>query len=947
MGIINGVPEFDLQGSFTTPIAGKIYKTYKTKPGSTYTFNIFLRSSFVDVGAVKPYFEAIDNFTGIELGSTYLTGTGLRSVTFTATSNSTNLTIGYDSRVTLGTNQFWYEAGVTENGYGFFNCQPLDTDNDGIPNSLDLDSDNDGCSDAKEASSSTTATSTTLYPIGIDSNNNGLLDNYEGTIAGTANYTSTYNSYALTNTINACIDTDSDGITDVLDLDDDNDGVLDVKEQNCTLTSMSKTGVSVTSTVNWTFQNAPTGLNALLDGSLIQQMYPTDVSLNNKTIFQFNLPAPKLLTLIELANNANQTPFIAGGTYKIQGSNDGGTTWIDIVASQVVANTAPILATTNSIKFDMPNNVYSYLAYRIYGISISGQANWAQEVYFGELVCTNIDTDNDGISNRLDLDSDADGCNDAKESGTASGTTSLAGVVTAPYGANGFSNSLETGIETGIYNGTYSYNYALLSAINTCTDTDGDGIADFIDLDDDNDGVLDVKEQNCILTSMSKTGVSVSSTVNWTFQNAPTGLNALLDGSLIQQMYPTDVSLNNKTIFQFNLPTPKLLTLIELANNANQTPFVAGGTYKIQGSNDGGLTWIDIVASQVVANTAPILATTNSIKFDMPNNVYPYLAYRIYGISINGQAQWAQEVYFGELVCTNIDTDNDGISNTLDLDSDADGCNDAKESGAATITTSTAGVVASPYGTNGFANSLETIVDNGIYTGTYTYINAISNTINACLDTDGDGVGDVLDVDDDNDGILDVIEIPSCNYVPVSNDDFGFLGINAAVTSTGTAPTTFAQGDGLAIPAANIPGYAYTWVDGARLTQDGEYAIVSNPRLAAPYWFNENKDHTTQSTGGGGAMLVINAGNPGTVAFTKSLTNLNVGQNYKLSAWVSNILGGAGNLPNLIFNIKNATGNVIATLGERLNRKRLSRLPHSRPAGQSRHQGHQSKRSRQ
>ncbi|MSY53909.1 MAG: hypothetical protein F2705_05580, partial [Actinobacteria bacterium] len=263
---------------------------------------------------------------------------------------------------------------------------------------------------------------------------------------------------------------------------------------------------------------------------------------------------------------------------------------------------------------------------------------------------------------------------------------------------------------------------------------------------------------------------------------------------------------------------------------------------------------------------------------------------------------------------TELDTDSDGIPNRLDLDSDGDGCNDAKESGTATSTTSTAGVVTAPYGTNGFANSLETTADNGIYTGTYTYINAISNTINACLDTDGDGIPDVIDLDDDNDGILDVIEIPACKYVPVSNDDFGFLGINAAVTSTGTAPVTFGLGDGTAIPAANIPGYAYTWVDGARLTQDGEYAIVSNPRLAAPYWFNENKDHTTQSTGGGGAMLVINAGNPGTLAFTKSLTNLNIGQNYKLSAWISNILGSAGNLPNLIFNIKNASGNVIATL---------------------------------
>ncbi|CAN1578581.1 Bacterial TSP3 repeat [Spirosomataceae bacterium] len=786
-----------------------------------------------------------------------------------------------------------------------------DTDNDGIPNSLDLDSDGDGCSDAIEGGAAFTAanlTSTKALSGAVSAT--GIP-----TLAGTGQAIGTSQNAGVQDANCPQPDFDGDGVPDSTDLDDDNDGVLDVKEQSCTLTSMSKTGITVTSSVNWTFQNAPTGLNALVDSTLVQQMYPTDVSLNGKTIFQFNLPSPKLLTLIELANNANQTPFIAGGTYKIQGSNDGGTTWIDIVASQVVANTAPILATTNSIKFDMPNNVNPYLAYRIYGISISGQANWAQEAYFGELVCTEFDTDNDGISNRLDLDSDGDGCNDAKESGTATSTTSTAGVVASPYGANGFANSLETTTDNGIYTGTYTYINAMSNTINACLDTDSDGIVDIIDLDDDNDGVLDVKEQSCTLTSMSKTGITVTSSVNWTFQNAPTGLNALVDGTLVQQIYPTDVSLNGKTIFQFNLPSPKLLTLIELANNANQTPFIAGGTYKIQGSNDGGTTWIDIVASQVVANTAPILATTNSIKFDMPNNVYPYLAYRIYGISISGQANWAQEAYFGELVCTEFDTDNDGISNRLDLDSDGDGCNDAKESGTATSTTSTAGVVASPYGTNGFANSLETTTDNGIYTGTYTYINAMSNTINACLDTDGDGIVDIIDLDDDNDGILDVIEMPSCNYVQVSNDDFGFLGINAAVTSTGTAPVTFGQGDGLGIPAVNIPGYTYTWDDGDRYTNDGAYAIVSNPRLSATFWFNENKDHTTELTGGGGGMLLINGSNPGTPAFTKSPTNLNIGQNYKLSTWVANILPSynAGKLPNLTFNIKNANGAVIAT----------------------------------
>ena len=114
----------------------------------------------------------------------------------------------------------------------------LDLDGDGIPNHLDLDADGDGCADAIEAGSSTTATSTTVYQTtGTDTNRNGLFDTYEGGTAGTINYTSTYANFAMVNSINACTDTDGDGVRDVLDLDDDNDGVLDSVE--CPLTQLN------------------------------------------------------------------------------------------------------------------------------------------------------------------------------------------------------------------------------------------------------------------------------------------------------------------------------------------------------------------------------------------------------------------------------------------------------------------------------------------------------------------------------------------------------------------------------------------------------------------------------------------------------------------------------------------------------------------------------------
>jgi len=98
-----------------------------------------------------------------------------------------------------------------------------DVDGDNIPNSLDLDSDGDGCLDTIEAGTSNDGTTT-------DANNNGLLDQYEDGTTGTINYESSYNAYAIDDTINACADTDSDGVNDVFDLDDDNDGILDTVE---------------------------------------------------------------------------------------------------------------------------------------------------------------------------------------------------------------------------------------------------------------------------------------------------------------------------------------------------------------------------------------------------------------------------------------------------------------------------------------------------------------------------------------------------------------------------------------------------------------------------------------------------------------------------------------------------------------------------------------------
>lgn len=108
------------------------------------------------------------------------------------------------------------------------------------------------------------------------------------------------------------------------------------------------------------------------------------------------------------------------------------------------------------------------------------------------------------------------------------------------------------------------------------------------------------------------------------------------------------------------------------------------------------------------------------------------------------------------------DSDGDGILDYLDLDADNDGLFDLHEAGHEitvlnSIDTDEDGIIDASVevGTNGFADSLETVTDNGL-----------SNY--ALQDKDADGIPDYLDLDSDNDGITDLAE--NGNGTDVDND---------------------------------------------------------------------------------------------------------------------------------------------------------------------------------
>jgi hypothetical protein len=84
--------------------------------------------------------------------------------------------------------------------------------------------------------------------------------------------------------------------------------------------------------------------------------------------------------------------------------------------------------------------------------------------------------------------------------------------------------------------------------------------------------------------------------------------------------------------------------------------------------------------------------------------------------------------------------------------------------GTATSTTNNVAnaIATGAYGSNGFADAIETSSESGVYSYTYAYRIATNRALNGCLDSDNDNVSDVLDLDDDNDGILDSDESINC-----------------------------------------------------------------------------------------------------------------------------------------------------------------------------------------
>ena len=591
----------------------------------------------------------------------------------------------------------------------------LDTDSDGIYDTVDLDDDNDGILDTIEGTGDFDGDGIPNH-LDLDSDNDGIYDILE---AGGD-------------------DTDNNGIADNLD-DLDEDGLVDMYDDNCELEATEKTFA-----IGHTFEQNMTNADRAIGDTPTTHAKMSSGS-EGQIVFDFGMIVEGGTEIVMiLANNGTVEKDIMTSATEADGT---------ILSSSVSVNTKlnaqslkqeyTVTLAVDTRYVRLYNNVSDLWIYGIY-IKDAGPRNCSGT---GLIPINTTGSDN---ADFLNIDSDGDGCYDANEAGFTDDNKD--GIVDGTLDADGElviddTNGEVTGSDG--YTGTKS---AVTNASNTsaCLDTDSDGIFDTIDIDDDNDGILDTEEYGADIPEASSGEIDNS--------NITTGSGSASDFSHINDTI-IDNSQNGVVFANGSY------IVVDLNGNATDGKISNDTTIKIyvNKSNDNEK---QLRVAQLSSSTADLGGGTNAYIIDQSDISLSTTVYlieytldsnteflQIEMINRDGGNFKIKEIVVGNQTNVDIDTDNDGIENRLDLDSDGDGCPDAIEAAVPAILQSS-GVNATdgitdntdnaiintnedPVGVNGFADSLETATDNGIAKDAFI----ATNYTTYALDSDGDGCG--------------------------------------------------------------------------------------------------------------------------------------------------------------------------------------------------------------
>jgi hypothetical protein len=290
----------------------------------------------------------------------------------------------------------------------------------------------------------------------------------------------------------------------------------------------------------------------------------------------------------------------------------------------------------------------------------------------------------------------------------------------------------------------------ILITMDAVADTDNDGIADNIDIDDDNDGILDTDENTCSAATQILNNYAAIATPAGTPLNTTTQNTAIAGITIAHSTTGGTVPAANFAAYTYTSGSVNFDNTIEIAASGTPTTFKLSlnkpllnftlESYDVEEVTDIKAYYLgavvspisSVIGANIVINGTQYSSTTPGSEDNLANAVFLTYASPVDRIEFIKSDAGLYSLHQIKGGCAYIDTDNDGTPNSLDLDSDADGCSDAYEAGSTTNLTSNYAFTGA-MGVNGLDNSKETAVDNGIINYPLNYNNALDNTKKTCF----------------------------------------------------------------------------------------------------------------------------------------------------------------------------------------------------------------------
>ncbi|MDC8003362.1 hypothetical protein POV27_04830 [Aureisphaera galaxeae] len=572
-------------------------------------------------------------------------------------------------------------------------------------------------------------------------------------------------------------DTDTDGIVNCLDLDSDNDGISDLYESGF---ANPEYDTNNDGTISIAEAEAVLGAgNADLDGDGLMDIFDADTG--------------------------DSTPIASIGTIAVDTDTDGVNDFIDLdsdadgIPDTVEAFPTPNFATNYPNDGDVTDDDNDGD-----GVIALFDADDATGDFGGDFM-TPVNTD--GVDNPDFLDTDSD--NDTIPDSTESGLT----LSSADANGDGIDDDASIGASYSDPNGAIDDPSATLDneigdtsevAYREVTDTDNDTIPDSVDIDDDNDGILDIQECPPPVPIVGADG---------TFES----LAGVASGDVFNSNVTGGGWINGVgSADSWVSPMPTIGTGVwgGMADGMPSSP--DGGVFAGAWSNGGNdESFYTDVTSLVVGQTYSVVFYQGNAGIEGTTAIGTNMRWRVdFGSTTQyssempylgeGNQVWQEEALVFTATATTMrleffsdpgsdgsaqlecmamdgirmfegtfgsgDTDTDGIDNCLDLDSDNDGISDFYESGYAnlahdtnndgTISIAEAEAVLGAGNADLDGDGLMDIFDAD--TGDITPTASIGTVP---VDTDTDTVNDFIDLDSDADGIPDTVEaFPTPNF---------------------------------------------------------------------------------------------------------------------------------------------------------------------------------------